>query len=94
MNPNDVIIQPVISEKSTEMMEKNKYVFKVSLKANKQMIKTAIKDLFGVTPDKINVMNVRGKTKRLRYQFGNRPAWKKAIVTLKESDSFEIFEGQ
>jgi len=94
MNPNDVIIQPVISEKSTEMMEQNKYVFKVQIKANKQMVRSAIKELFGVTPEKVNIMKVRGKTKRLRYQFGNRPAWKKAIVTLNESDSIEIFEGQ
>lgn len=92
MNVNDVIIRPVISEKSTEMIEKNKYAFMVSMKANKIIVKKAIKDLFGVQPIKINILVNRGKTKRVRYKSGNRPAWKKAIVTLKAGEKIEIFE--
>ena len=94
MNSNDVIIRPVISEKTTGMMEDNKFVFKVAFKANKLMVKKAINELFGVRPEKVNVMIVRGKKRRLRYKFGNRSAWKKAIVTLKPGEKIEIFDAQ
>ena len=75
-------------------MEQNKYVFKVSLKANKIMIKQAIKELFDVKPEKINIIRMRGKRKRVRYEYGKKSAWKKAIVTLKIGDKIEVFEGQ
>ncbi len=94
MNSNDIIIRPVISEKSTGMMEDNKYVFKVATNANKLTVKTAVKEIFGVMPEKVNIVNVRGKNRRLRYRMGKRSAWKKAIVTLKAGDKIEIFEGQ
>jgi large subunit ribosomal protein L23 len=94
MNPNDLIIQPVISEKTTALMEQNKYIFKVPVVANKQMIANAVTSLFGVRPKNVNIMMVRGKTKRVRYQFGKKTAWKKAIVTLKAGDKIEVFEGQ
>jgi len=94
MNPNDIIIKPIISEKSTELMEKQKYVFKVAKDANKLTIMQALKELFNVTPEKINIINVRGKNRRLRYKVGKRAAWKKAIVTLSVGDKIEIFDGQ
>jgi len=94
MNSNDIIIKPVISEKSTGMMVDNKYVFKVANNSNKLTIKLAVKEIFGVTPEKVNIVNVRGKNRRLRYRMGKRSAWKKAIVTLKAGDKIEIFEGQ
>jgi len=94
MNVNDVIIKPVISEKTTGLMDMNKYVFRVALHSNKKMIKQAIKQIFDVTPEKINVMRVRGKKKRVRYQVGRTTAWKKAIITLKDGDRIEIFDGQ
>lgn len=94
MNPNDLIIQPVISEKTTALMEQNKYVFKVPVLANKHMIASAVFTLFGVKPKKVNIMLVRGKTKRVRYQYGKKTAWKKAIVTLKAGDKIEVFESQ
>ena len=62
MNANDIILKPVISEKTTELMGINKYVFRVSMKANKLMVAHAVKELFGVDPEKVNVMTVRGKT--------------------------------
>ena len=68
MNSNDIILKPVISEKTTELMGINKYVFRVSMKANKLMVAHAVKELFGVEPEKVNVMTVRGKNRRLRYQ--------------------------
>jgi large subunit ribosomal protein L23 len=94
MNPNDVILKPVISEKTTELMGINKYVFRVSMNANKLMVARAVKDLFGVQPEKVNVMTVRGKDRRLRYRTGKRSAWKKAIVTLKPGEKIELFEAQ
>jgi len=92
MNANDIIIRPVISEKTTEAMEQNKYVFEVMMKANKLMVRTAVKELFGVKPEKVNIIRVRGKEKRLRYKTGRRPAWKKAIITLKPGEKIDIFE--
>jgi len=91
MDLNDIIIRPVISEKTTSLMEINKYVFRVSIRANRVEVKKAVKSLFGVEPEKVNIMMVRGKNRRLRYQTGKRSAWKKAIVTLKKNDKIEIF---
>ncbi|HOW82819.1 MAG TPA: 50S ribosomal protein L23 [Spirochaetota bacterium] len=94
MNSNDIIIKPVISEKTTEMMEHNKYVFQVAMKANKLQVTQAIKDIYGVKPKKINMLIVRGKDKRLRFRLGRTSAWKKAIVTLKPGEKIEIFDVQ
>jgi large subunit ribosomal protein L23 len=94
MNANDIILKPVISEKTTELMGINKYVFRVSMKANKLMVAHAIKQLFGVDPEKVNVMTVRGKDRRLRFRTGKRSAWKKAIITLKPGQKIELFEAQ
>lgn len=94
MNSNDIIIRPIISEKTTELMERHKYVFQVARDANKLTVKQALKDLFNVTPEKVNILNVRGRNRRLRFRVGKRAAWKKAIVTLSAGDKIEIFEGQ
>jgi len=94
MNANDIILRPVISEKTTELMGINKYVFRVSMKANKLMVAHAIKQLFGVDPEKVNVLTVRGKDRRLRYRTGKKSAWKKAIITLKPGQKIELFEAQ
>lgn len=94
MNSNDIIIRPIISEKTTELMEQHKYVFQVARDANKLTVKQALKELFNVTPEKVNILNVRGKNRRLRFKVGKRAAWKKAIVTLSAGDKIEIFEGQ
>jgi len=94
MNSNDIIIRPIISEKTTELMENHKYVFEVARDANKLTVKKALKELFNVTPEKVNILNVRGRNRRLRFKVGKRAAWKKAIVTLTAGDKIEIFEGQ
>lgn len=94
MNSNDIIIRPIISEKTTELMEQHKYVFQVARDANKLTVKQALKELFNVTPEKVNILNVRGRNRRLRFKVGKRAAWKKAIVTLSAGDKIEIFEGQ
>jgi large subunit ribosomal protein L23 len=89
-----VIIRPVVSEKSTELMEMGQYVFRVSMKANKSLVKKAIKEIFSVEPERVNIIRVRGKSKRVRYKEGITPAWKKAIVKLKKGDKIAIFENQ
>ncbi len=94
MNANDIILKPVISEKTTALMGINKYVFRVSMKANKLMVYRAVKELFGVQPEKVNVLTVRGKNRRLRFRTGKRSAWKKAIITLKPGEKIELFEAQ
>ena len=92
MNPNDIIIRPIISEKSTASMEINKYVFEVPLKANKIMVKQAVKAIFGVQPTSVNVLVVRGRRRRVRFRVGKTAAWKKAIVTLRAGDKINVFE--
>src|SRR5215831_8309090 len=89
--PYDIIKTGSLTEKSTLMSEKqNKYVFRVSPKANKIQIKNAIEQLFQKTVVDVNTCNYAGKEKRLRGPLGRRPRWKKAIVTLKEGDKIEL----
>ncbi len=92
----DVIIRPLISEKSTDLMEDNKYTFVVSEKANKIEIKQALEEIFGVEVEKVNTANFKGKKKRLgRFPEGKQPSWKKAIITLAEgSKPIELFESR
>jgi len=94
MNAHDILIRPVITEKATVIAEQNKYVFKVARAANKEQIADAVKLVYKVQPLKVNVVNVRGKEKRLRHGSGRTPLWKKAIVTLKEGDKIELFESK
>ena len=90
----DIIIKPVITEKSMDGLQVGKYTFKVAKDATKPEIKKAVEKLFGVEVAKVTTMNVNGKMKRLgRYQ-GMTASWKKAIVTLTEdSKAIEFFEG-
>ncbi len=92
-NPRDIIIKPTISEKSTSLLADNKYTFWVDPKANKTEIKQAVEKLFNVKVEKVNTINVKGKTKRIRQYIGKTADRKKAIVTLREGDKIEIFEG-
>jgi large subunit ribosomal protein L23 len=94
MDYNDVIIKPVLSEKSTDLADMRKYVFRVSTKANKHMVKKAVKEIFNVEPVSVNIINVRGRLKRVRQSYGMTASWKKAIITLKEGDKIELFESQ
>ena len=92
-NPHDVIIRALITEKGTRMRETgNRYLFQVDPAANKIEIKSAVELVFEVTVESVRTQNVLGKTKRLGRNVGRRPAWKKAIVTLKEGDNIELFE--
>jgi large subunit ribosomal protein L23 len=91
-NARDIIIRPVVSEKSYDMIEQNRYTFEVAKTASKPQIASAIGEVFGVTVTNVNTMNVSGKPRRLRHAKGLTRSWKKAIVTLKQGDSIEFFE--
>ena len=92
--PYDVIIAPVITEKSMDDAASKKYTFKVAKTANKTEIKNAVETAFGVTVEKVNTANYDGKIKRQGRYEGRTPGYKKAIVTLSESSKkIEFFEG-
>lgn len=93
MTAEQVIIQPVLSEKTNDMREAGKYVFKVHAGANKLQIQEAVKAIFDVNPVACNIINVARKPKRQRNAAGYTSTWKKAIVTLKAGEKIEIFEG-
>lgn len=82
MLAEEIILGPVITEKSNDGLQEGKYTFKVNKKATKIDIKNAVEKLFEVKVLKVNVMNVNGKKKRVRYKIGKTPDWKKAIVTI------------
>lgn len=89
----DVIIRPVVSEKSYGLMDLNKYTFLVHPDANKTEIKIAVEKIFDVKVTSVNTMNRQGKARRTRYGIGRRPATKRAIVSLAEGQSIDIFGG-
>jgi large subunit ribosomal protein L23 len=92
--PQDIILKPVISEKSMDELQTGKYTFKVAKDANKSEIKKAVEQLFGVEVAKVNTLNVNGKEKRVGRYIGRTSDWKKAIITLTEdSKKIEFFEG-
>ena len=90
----NVIIRPIISERSYDLMEQGKYTFEVAKDAPKEEIAEAVEKLFNVHVLKVNTINVRGKAKRVRYQVGMTRSWKKAIVTLAPGEQIEIFAQQ
>ena len=94
MHAHDIIIRPVVSEKSYDLMEQNRYTFEVDRRAKKEQIASAVEEVFGVTVLKVNTMNVAGKPRRLRYNKGLSRSWKKAIVTLKQGDTIDLFAGR
>jgi len=92
--PQQIIRRPLITEKSTHQKEESRqYAFEVDPKANKIEIKAAVEQLFKVKVIKVRTLNVLGKIKRLGRRYGKRPDWKKAIVTLREGDRIDFFEG-
>ncbi len=92
-DPYQVIIRPIITEKSMRLKEEeNKYTFEVHPKATKKDIKDAIEKLFDVKVEKVNTINVKGKRKRVGRIITRRKNWKKAIVKLREGDKIEFFE--
>jgi large subunit ribosomal protein L23 len=92
-DPRDVILRPVISEKSYGLLDEGKYTFVVAPDANKTQIKIAIQQIFNVTVTAVNTVNRQGKRKRTKSGFGQRNDTKRAVVSLAEGDRIEIFGG-
>jgi large subunit ribosomal protein L23 len=93
VDPRDIIIRPIVTERSMSYLENGKYVFVVPLKANKTQIKSAVEEIFNVKVKSVTTMRVRGKLKRMGRHVGRTPDWKKAIVTLQPGETIELFEG-
>jgi large subunit ribosomal protein L23 len=93
LDARQVLIAPVVSEKSYSLIEDNKYSFRVHEKAHKTQIRQAVEELFDVKVEGVNIVKVRPKPKRRGLSRGTKPGWKKAIVQLRAGDSIEIFEG-
>jgi large subunit ribosomal protein L23 len=90
-NPRDVLLAPVVSEKSYGLLDENKYTFLVSPDANKTEIKIAVESVFKVRVTDVNTLNRSGKKRRTRYGFGKRPDTKRAIVTVAPGERIDIF---
>ena len=93
LHPNEVLLAPVVSEKSYGQIEQRKYTFKVHKDAHKTQIRHAVEQLFEVKVQDVKVLKVQPKPKRRGLIRGTRPGWKKAIVQLREGESIEIFTG-
>ncbi len=94
MKPTEILKRPLITEKATAQKgEANAVSFEVERKAGKKQIKDAVEKLFKVKVEDVRTMNVAGKVKRRGRTVGLRPGWKKAVVTLKEGEKIEFFEG-
>ncbi len=91
-DPRQVVIRPVVSEKSYGLIEHNRYTFEVDKESTKPQIAAAVEEIFGVKVTDVNTMRVSGKPRRVRYAKGLSRSWKKAVVTLREGDSIEFFE--
>lgn len=93
-SPHDIIIRPIVTEASMNLMADKKYTFVVDKRSNKTEIKNAVEKVFGVKVDRVNTMNMTGKKKRVGASIGKKADWKKAIITLTAgSKAIEFFEG-
>jgi large subunit ribosomal protein L23 len=93
LEPNQIVLAPVVSEKSFGGSADRKYTFKVHPDAHKTQIRQAVETLFDVRVERVNVLKVQAKPKRRGLVKGERPGWKKAVVLLREGETIEVFEG-
>lgn len=93
LHPYSVVIRPLITEKATLLAGDRKYAFEVDRRANKNQIRSAVQIAFNVEVTKVNTLNVRGKTRTVGRRVSQTRSWKKAIVTLAEGHTIQIFEG-
>ena len=93
MEARDILVRPLITERTTQLMAEGKYVFVVAKAANKIEIAKAVAEVFKVRVAKVNTVNVTGKKKRMGRTEGKRPDYKKAIVKLAPGETIEFFEG-
>jgi large subunit ribosomal protein L23 len=94
VNSRQVIIKPIVSEKSYALLAANKYTFRIHPDAHKTQVRQAVEDIFGVRVEDVRTMSVKSKPKRRGYTSGRTREWKKAIVQLHPDDTIELFEGQ
>ena len=90
-NHRDILLAPIVSEKSYALLDENKYTFLVATEANKTEIKIAVETVFGVKVTRVNTINRQGKVRRTRRGFGKRPDTKRAIVTVADGERIDIF---
>ncbi len=93
LNLEDVLVAPVVSEKSYAGITEGRYTFKVHADAHKTHVRQAVEQLFDVNVERVNIIKVQSKPKRRGVHRGTRPGWKKAVVQLRKGDTIEIFEG-
>jgi len=93
MKKGEILLNPIVTEKTTILQELGKYSFKVNPRANKKEIMQAVREVFDVEPVSCSIINMKGKRRRERYKYGYTSSWKKAIITLKEGDKIELVEG-
>ncbi len=93
MRADEIIIEPLLTEKSNGQREIHQYSFVIDKRANKIMVMKAVQELFNVHPVSCNIINVGGKPRRLRSRSGYTSAWKKAVVTIGANEKIQIFEG-
>jgi len=93
LHPNEILLAPVVSEKSYSLLNDRKYSFRVHQDAHKTQIRQAVEELFEVHVERVNIVKVQPKPKRRGMHKGTRPGWKKAVVQIREGETIEIFEG-
>jgi large subunit ribosomal protein L23 len=93
-NPRDILIRPIVSEKSYALMDEGKYTFEVDPRSNKTEIKIAVEQIFGVKVESVNTINRKGKARRTRFGIGKRKDVKRAIVTVGDGEAIDIFSGR
>jgi large subunit ribosomal protein L23 len=93
LHPNQVLLAPVVSEKSYAQIEDRKYTFKVHQDAHKTQIRQAVEELFDVKVEDVKILKVPAKPKRRGLHRGTRPGWKKAVVKVRPGETIEIFGG-
>jgi large subunit ribosomal protein L23 len=93
LHPGEILLAPVVSEKSYAGLAERRYTFKVHPDAHKTQVRQAVESLFGVQVQHVNIVKVQPKPKRRGLHRGTRPGWKKAIVQLREGNTIDVFEG-
>ena len=93
LHPNEVLLAPVVSEKSYNLIDQRKYAFKIHPDAHRTQVRQAVEELFDVHVERVNILKVQPKPKRRGMIKGTRPGWKKAIVQVREGETIPIFEG-
>ena len=93
LHPNEVLLAPVVSEKSYSLIDQRKYAFRIHPDAHRTQVRQAVEQLFDVHVERVNILKVQAKPKRRGLIKGTRPGWKKAIVQVREGETIPIFEG-